>query len=180
MAPSSTTAPPPCETGIALGSNLGDRLDNLRRAHAILARWPKARLTETAPVYETPPVDVPPQFRHLAFLNSVLLIETAVEPMRILEKIQAIERVLGRDRRHEPRHGPRVIDLDIIYAGHRILQHPELQIPHPRWAQRAFVARPLADLRPNLILPGQTETVATILKGIDQHGLRRLGHWHPV
>lgn len=179
MAPSSSTTPSPYETGIALGSNQGDRLDNLRSAYVILARWTKARILETAPVYETPPVDVPPEFRHLAFLNSVLLIATAVDPMRVLEKMQAIERHLGRDRRREPRHGPRVIDLDIIYVGQQTLHLPELQIPHPRWAHRAFVARPLADLRPNLILPGQTQTVATISKMINQYGIRCLGNWQP-
>lgn len=161
------------EIAIALGSNLGDRLDNLRQARALVAQWPEACLTETAPVYETPPVDVPEAFADQWFLNSVLLIESAVEPARILAFTKAIEESLGRDRERAPRNGPRTIDLDLIYTGDMELKLPDLQLPHPRWAERAFVVRPLADLRPDRILPGETRPVSVILQNLNDHEIRR-------
>ncbi len=174
MAPPIQSFSAKLEIAIALGTNRGNRLANLRRAHAMLAQWPEARLTETAPVYETMPVDVPPEFNNLLFLNSILLIETAAAPVQVLEELHAIERFIGRERNHEPRHGPRAIDLDLVYAGNLTIDRPELRIPHPRWAQRAFVAQPLADLRPHLVLPGQTRDVITILNELNVQDIRQI------
>ena len=167
------SSPPWIECAVGLGSNLGNRLDNLRRARAALAKSPHIRLTATAPIYETRPVNVPPEFVHQLFLNSLLLIESAPDPERILDILHAIEEQMGRDRTHEPRNGPRAIDLDLIYAGNITMDHPSLRLPHPRWSQRAFVAQPLADLRPNLILPRETRTVRAILDALDARDVRR-------
>lgn len=161
------------EIAIGLGSNLGDRLENLRRARALVAQWPEACLTETAPVYETLPVDVPAPFADQYFLNSMLLIESAAEPAQIMAFTKAIEKCLGRNREGMPRNGPRTIDLDLIYAGDMEINLPDFQIPHPRWTERAFVVRPLADLRPDRILPGETRPVQAILQNLNDQGIQR-------
>ncbi len=174
MALPTQLSPAKNEIAIALGTNLGNRLANLRRAHAMLAQWPEAHLTETAPVYQTLPIDVPPEFTNQLFLNSIVLIKTAADPERVLDMAHAIEQGLGRDRTNEPRNGPRAIDLDLIYAGNRTINRPGLRLPHPRWTQRAFVVRPLADLRPHLILPGETRDVITILNDLNAQKVRQI------
>ncbi len=162
----------PMEVGLSLGSNLGDRLDNLRRARALLAQAPDVRLIDSAPVYETEPVEVPPEFAACRFLNTFLIVETSCSLEAFWELTRSIEERLGRDRAHAPRNGPRVIDLDIIYAGDGQVDRPGLRLPHPRWQERAFVVRPLADVRPNKILPDSHRPVAAILADLDQAGLR--------
>ncbi len=161
------------EIAIALGSNLGNRLDYLRQARAMLAAWPGGYLTATAPVYETAPVDVPAAFRDQWFLNSMLIIESVATPEQILTVTQAIEKRLGRDHDRVPRNGPRPIDLDLIYVGDQVVATSFLRLPHPRWAQRAFVVRPLADLRPMRILPGETRPVHIVLDTLNDSMVRR-------
>ncbi|MFZ4764861.1 MAG: 2-amino-4-hydroxy-6-hydroxymethyldihydropteridine diphosphokinase [Roseimicrobium sp.] len=158
--------------GIALGSNLGDRLQHLQEAvQRVLACVPGVQLLGAAPLYETAPVDCPEGSQ--PFFNTVLEISCALEPLELLAHLQAIERELGRpaSRSH---HAPRTVDLDILYADGVRLTHPELTLPHPRWQTRRFVLQPLADLRPSLIIPGQTQTVRELLAGLvtDEPALR--------
>jgi 2-amino-4-hydroxy-6-hydroxymethyldihydropteridine diphosphokinase len=147
--------------GIALGSNLGDRLGYLRRAVAeIVMRINGARLVAAAPVYETAPVDCAPGTP--SFYNSVIEIEADAEPLEVLRTLLQIEADLGRPNVHA-HHAPRTVDLDLLYADTLQISHPDLVLPHPRLALRRFVIQPLADIHPELILPCQTESISHLL-----------------
>ena len=146
--------------GIALGSNLGDRAANIQRGiELLLARVPGIQLNASAPVYETEPVDCAPGTQ--AFLNTVIEIEAECLPHELHTHLKAIESALGRPEQRE-RNSPRTLDLDLLYADDVVSNDPELILPHPRMHLRCFVLQPLADIRPDLILPGQTQSVATL------------------
>ena len=147
---------------MSLGANLGDRLDNLRGTKKKIAGVPDVRIIDQAAVYETEPVDVQAEFRDLKFLNSVLIIRCGPPVQDLYRRLHALEAEMGRS--HNQRRGmPRVIDIDIIYAEDLRVCTNELKIPHPRWARRRFVVQPLADVRPALIIPGQSQNVTEIL-----------------
>ena len=129
---------------VSLGSNIEPRRAYLDRARAALAALPLTRLVAASPVVETAPVDVPPEFAALKFLNQVAVFETALEPRAFARRMHAIEDALGRVR--TVRNGPRTIDLDLIDFGGLRLDTPELTLPHPRAKARAFVCEPLAEL----------------------------------
>ena len=150
------------EIGFSIGSNLDDRLANLRAARQRMVVLPGVRLLASAPIYETEPVDVQPDFLHLSFLNTVLILTGELPPVEWRRHIAQIEAELGRVRTAD-RFAPRTIDIDLLFAGDLCLDDGGLIIPHPRWAQRRFVLQPLADVRPNLILPGVTQTVSQLL-----------------
>jgi 2-amino-4-hydroxy-6-hydroxymethyldihydropteridine diphosphokinase len=124
---------------LALGSNLGDRLANLRAAVAALEERGIAVAARSS-VWETPPVPAgqPP------FLNAAVAAETTLDPPSLLRELKAIERALGR--RPGPHWGPRPIDIDILFHGDARIETPELAVPHPRIAERAFVLAPLSDI----------------------------------
>ena len=127
---------------IALGGNLGDRAAQLAAARALLGAV--MTLDSCSPVYETAPLYVTDQ---PAFLNQVVGGHTALAARALLERLQAIERALGRVP-SEP-NGPRAIDLDVLYYGDAIIsQPPVLVVPHPRIAERRFILQPLADIAP--------------------------------
>lgn len=151
--------------GIALGSNLGDRLQHLRdAAHHLLHSPPSMRLIAAAPLYETDPVDCPPDSQ--AFYNTVAIVESDLEPIEMLRKLRAIEVVLGRPSEHG-HHAPRTVDLDLLFADDAVLHHPDLILPHPRLHLRRFVLQPLAEVQPDRILPGQAQSVAELLSSLD-------------
>lgn len=151
--------------GIALGSNLGDRLHHLQAAvQMILRTVAGAQLRAAAPVYETDPVDCPEGSG--SFYNTVIEISADVEPLALLREMRLIESRLGRPQEHG-HHTPRTVDLDILYADDVVMNHPELTLPHPRLHERRFVLQPLADIRPDLVLPGQTKSVAVLLASLD-------------
>lgn len=148
--------------GVALGSNLGDRLAHLRSGRE------RVRLIAGEPVlcsrvYETEPVGSTGDAG--AFLNAVIEIEFDGQPIALLEALQAIEAEHGRPSKR-PRNAPRTLDLDILYVGNLTLSNEEVVIPHPRLHQRRFVLAPLADIRPELVLPGQQRSVAELLVGL--------------
>jgi 2-amino-4-hydroxy-6-hydroxymethyldihydropteridine diphosphokinase len=136
---------------IGLGSNVGDREEYLRRALDLLRAEPDIDVTGVSSVRETDPVGVLDQPR---FLNAVARVETGIGPRRLLNRLLATERALGR-RRDGPRFGPRTIDLDLLLYGDEEIDEPGLIVPHPRLAERLFVVEPLHELDPALVIPGQ-------------------------
>ncbi len=143
--------------GIALGSNLGDRLRNLRAGRDAVMTLPGVSSPLLAScVYETEPVGTGPDAG--AFLNAVIEVDYAGQPLALLDGLQQIEAAMGRPSKR-PRNAPRTLDLDILYVGNLVLANDEIVIPHPRLHIRRFVLQPLHDIRPELLLPGQQSTV---------------------
>src|SRR5260370_35722459 len=132
---------------LSLGSNVGDRAGQLRRAIELLEAG-EVRILRRSSIYETEPQDVREQ---PWFLNLVVEAETRLFPMQLLRRIQKIEKELGRKRLAAK--GPRTIDIDILFYGNFVVGTTELDIPHPRIAQRRFVLQPLAELVPHLRHP---------------------------
>jgi 2-amino-4-hydroxy-6-hydroxymethyldihydropteridine diphosphokinase len=158
--------------GVALGSNLGERLANLRNARkeivAMKGALPPLRCSA---IYETEPVDC--EKGAAKFFNAVIEFGYAGQPVELRRELAAIERVLGRPATHE-RNVSRPIDLDLLYFGELVMETAELRLPHPRIVDREFVLRPLADIRPDLVLPKQTEAVNILLLRLPMTGVVRL------
>ena len=133
---------------LGLGSNLGDRLENLRRAVALLGER-GVRVLRSSRVYETDPVGGPPQ---PDYLNAVVEVEASGTAAELLSAGLEVEEAMGRERRE--RWGPRVIDLDVLTFGDQTIDEPGLRVPHPRMHERAFVMMPLLELDPDPLLPG--------------------------
>ncbi len=147
--------------GVALGSNLGDPMANLRTARKALSHL--AGVTPPilcSPIYETDPVDCEPSAGK--FLNAAIEFGYEGDLLELLGKIREIETALGRPADH-PRYVSRKIDIDLLYADDTTFDSPQLQLPHPRMHERKFVLQPLADIRSDLILPDQTKTVHELL-----------------
>ncbi len=140
-------------TGIALGSNLGDRMANLRAARKEIVDLVCQRT-------DSPGRDCEPDAGK--FLNAVLEIDYDGDPSELLEQLIRVEESLGRKRDHA-RNVSRKIDIDLLYADDLNVNNERLQLPHPRLHQRKFVLQPLADIRPDLTLPNQTKTVRELL-----------------
>jgi 2-amino-4-hydroxy-6-hydroxymethyldihydropteridine diphosphokinase len=153
-------------TGVALGSNLGDRLSNLhatREAIVDLARvQPPIR---SSAIYETDPVGCEPGAGK--FLNAVLELDYEGDPVELFKSMREIEKTFGRAPDH-PRNVSRKIDIDLLYFEDISMDSDELQLPHPRMHLRKFVLQPLADIRPELILPGQSKTVRELLANLSE------------
>src|SRR5262245_1323085 len=155
-------------TAVAFGSNIGDRLDNLRVGRSAIFDLPSvhAPILSSA-IYETEPVGCEPGAGK--FFNSVVEFEYDGDPARLLEQLIQIEEALGRKRDHR-QNVSRTIDIDLLYCGDQQINNKRLQLPHPRLNLREFVLRPLADVRPDLILPGQTKSVRELLAELEQPG----------
>jgi len=153
-------------TAVALGSNIGDRLGNLRAARNSILDLPtvKAPILSSA-VYETEPVGCEPEAGK--FLNAVIEFEYDGDPARFLEQMIQIEEALGRQRNH-PQNVSRIIDIDLLYCGEQRINDERLQLPHPRLHLREFVLRPLADIRPDLLLAGQKKTIGEMVAEVEQ------------
>ncbi|PWH16813.1 MAG: 2-amino-4-hydroxy-6-hydroxymethyldihydropteridine diphosphokinase [Anaerolineae bacterium] len=149
---------------LALGTNLGDRLENLRQARQALP--PAVEIEAASSVYETPPwgvLDQPP------FYNQVVRAVTDLSPHDLLTYLKQIEQRLGRTE--TVRNGPRPIDLDILFYDDLELETPQLSIPHPRMEGRAFVWLPLAEIAPHLIYPKLGKTAQQIATELDCSGI---------
>ena len=150
---------------MALGSNLGDRLENLRAARkAIFGLTMVKPPSLSSMVYETEPIGCEPGATK--FLNAVVEFEYESDPARFLEQLNQIEEALGRARHHQ-KNVSRTIDLDLLYCGDKKINDERLQLPHPRLHLREFVLRPLADIRPDLILPGRKKSVRELLARVE-------------
>ena len=162
---------------MGLGSNIGDRLKNLGLARKAISDLPNVKPPVlSSAVYETEPVGCEPNADK--FLNAVVEFEYEGNPVRLLEQFIQIEEKLGRKRDHR-RNLSRTIDLDLLYCGDQQINDERLQLPHPRLHLREFVLRPLADIRPDLILPGQNKTIRELLEDAEQSGdaILSAGHW---
>jgi 2-amino-4-hydroxy-6-hydroxymethyldihydropteridine diphosphokinase len=142
---------------VALGGNLGEPREHLERAVHEIAAVPGVRILRRSSWHATEPVGGPSG--QPRFLNGVVLLETTLEPRELLERLQAIERAHGRDRRRETRPGPRTLDRDLLFHGERASAEPDLAVPHPRLEDRAFVLAPLAEIEPERVLPRCGRTV---------------------
>ena len=148
-----------------MGSNLGDRLANLRAARKAIVDLARVKPPILAsPVYETEPFDCEPGAGK--FLNAVLEFDFDGDPAELLEKLIQIEESLGRIRGHA-RNVSRKIDIDLLYCSARKIDDERLKLPHPRLHLRKFVLQPLADIRPDLMLPNQTKTVRELLAQLE-------------
>jgi 2-amino-4-hydroxy-6-hydroxymethyldihydropteridine diphosphokinase len=134
---------------VGLGSNLGDREGTLRRAVELLDAEPDIEVVAVSSFRETDPVGYLDQPR---FLNAACALETELPPHELLQRLLAVEQLLGRER-SGPRFGPRTADLDLLLYGNVTLDDPELTLPHPRLGERRFALEPLAELDPALVLP---------------------------
>lgn len=150
--------------GIAFGSNLGNRLENLRSGLRELLSRSQAKLVSASKVYETEPVDCPEGSS--AYLNAVIELEAAQRPHELHRIMQGVETFLGRPERRDL-NAPRQLDLDILFAGDLTIHDDRLTVPHPRLHLRRFVLQPLADVCPHLVLPGQTHTVEVLLTSLN-------------
>jgi len=151
---------------VALGSNLGDRLASLRAAVVAVHQLPCTQVLSVAPLYETDPVDCPPESQ--AFYNSVMELQTSLALPSLLRELRGIEITLGRPSEHG-HHAPRTVDLDILCAGQTVVNTEELGVPHPRMHLRRFVLQPAADLQPDLMLPGQNKSIAMLLHELNNN-----------
>jgi 2-amino-4-hydroxy-6-hydroxymethyldihydropteridine diphosphokinase len=157
------------EALLALGGNMGAVRDTLDRAVAALCDGSDVRLLARSADYSTPPWGVTDQPR---FVNCCIAVETRLAPEALLDRTQAVERALGRDRAHELRWGPRPIDIDILAYDDLVRDGPDLTLPHPHMFERAFVLVPLSEIAPERTIAGRR--VRDALAEVDKSGVERL------
>lgn len=150
---------------LSLGANVGDALETLTAAVYALDEVDGFAVEEVSAVYRTPPWPRPPDPRAVAqddYLNLVVRGVTRLAPTALLTETQLIERAFGRDRDREVRWGPRPLDIDLLLVGDVSMRTPQLTLPHPRIAERAFVLVPLVEVAPGLTLPGGPRITALL------------------
>ncbi|MDO5611412.1 MAG: 2-amino-4-hydroxy-6-hydroxymethyldihydropteridine diphosphokinase [Pseudomonadota bacterium] len=136
---------------VGLGGNVGDAAATLRLALAALNALPMTRLVKASSLLQTAPVG---GIAQADFINAVAELDTALPALDLLHALFAIERAHGRDRSREQRWGPRTLDLDVLIYGDEIITLDGLSVPHPRMAERRFVLVPLAEIAPDVMIPG--------------------------
>jgi 2-amino-4-hydroxy-6-hydroxymethyldihydropteridine diphosphokinase len=148
------------EAYVGIGSNLGDREENIRRALELLGAEPHVEVVAVSALRETDPVGL---LEQPDFVNAAAHVRTDLSPRELLDRLLGIERELGRVRTGE-RYGPRTIDLDLLLYGQEIVEEPGLRVPHPRLAERRFALEPLLDLDPALNVPGRGTVQALLAR----------------
>lgn len=154
---------------LALGSNLGDRLEFLQAAVDALTDSSEIVPVAVSSVYETEPVGGPAE--QPPFLNAVLVVDTTLSPRSLMERCLAAEDAFGRTR--EVPKGPRTLDVDVLAVGDRTVTDDDLQVPHPRLTERAFVLIPWAEVDPEFSVPGVGK-VAELASGVSKSGVERV------
>lgn len=153
---------------VALGANLGDPASTVRAAFGALANLPESRVVHTSSLYRTAPVGLANQ---PDFINAVAALETTLAPESLLDALLDLENRFGRLRAEK--NGPRTLDLDLLLYNDQFLDLPRLQLPHPRLHLRAFVLQPLAEISPDLVIPGRG-SIAAWLPAVANQGIVRL------
>lgn len=142
-----SVAQTPCYIG--MGANLGDARDTVTQAIALIGKLPQTQLAATSSLFSTAPIDAGGD----DYVNAVVKINTRLQPMELLQALQALEQDFGRQRPY--RNAPRTLDLDILLYGDQAISTEVLEIPHPRMTQRAFVLIPLLEIDPFITIPQQ-------------------------
>ncbi len=150
---------------LALGSNMGNRLANLKAAISNVT--PQMTVKKKSSVYETPPWGFKEQD---AFLNQVIKVKTSLAPEPLLRHLKRLEVALGRVPNFQ--NGPRLIDIDILFFDQMIIETPPLIVPHPRLHERAFVLVPLAEIEPDFIHPILQKSVSKLLEDLDRSEIK--------
>jgi 2-amino-4-hydroxy-6-hydroxymethyldihydropteridine diphosphokinase len=166
----SPAAPAAVPAAIGLGGNLGDAAATLREALQALDQLSGTRLLRVSPLYRTPAwgnTDQPD------FVNAAALVETTLPARALLDALLELERRFGRRREAAPQWGPRVIDLDLLLYGDRTIDEPGLRVPHPHLHERAFALLPLADVAPDMRVPGRGP-VHELLSAVDAQACQRI------
>ncbi|MEB0139919.1 MULTISPECIES: 2-amino-4-hydroxy-6-hydroxymethyldihydropteridine diphosphokinase [unclassified Undibacterium] len=158
-------------TYIGIGANLGAAADMVTHALAELARLPGVQLLQASPRYASAPVDAVGD----DYVNAVAACATTLSAEALLASLQALELACGRERSY--RNAPRTLDLDILLYGQQHIVSAHLVVPHPRLCQRAFVLRPLLDLAPDIVIPGQGPA-QSFLAGVASQRIRLLERAH--
>ena len=157
---------PPARAAVGLGGNLGDAAATLHEAMLALDGLPDTRLLRASRLYRTPAWGNTAQPE---FVNAAALLQTQLEARDLLDALLDIERIFGRDRGAGERWGPRTLDLDLLLYGDATIDEPGLRVPHPHLHERAFALLPLAEIAPDLFVPGHGR-VADLLGGVDASG----------
>ncbi|QDA58304.1 2-amino-4-hydroxy-6-hydroxymethyldihydropteridine diphosphokinase [Thermomonas aquatica] len=155
---------------VGLGANLGEAVATLRDAIDELARLPDTELLRASRLYRTPAWG---RTEQPDFINAVALVETGMPARELLDALLAIERSFGRVRLDGERWGPRTLDLDLLLFGDAVIDEPGLRVPHPHLHERAFALLPLAEIAPQLAIPG-IGSVASIAAGMAADGIEAL------
>ena len=155
----------PITAYISIGSNMGDRVLNCRRAITFLEESGSVRVLQQSLFYLTEPVDYLDQGW---FINAAVQIETQLDPFQLLAALKMVEARVGRTS-SSIRFGPRVLDMDIIFYGDRVMETPNLVVPHPRMHNRCFILTPLCDIDPDIVHPVFNKRVQDLLENLDDH-----------
>lgn len=147
---------------IGVGANLGDAIATVQAAAGAIGRLPGTAVTACSRLYRSAPIESSGP----DYINAVIEVTTRLAPEELLSNLQSIEREHGRERPY--RNAPRSLDLDLLLYGERVIDSPQLCVPHPRMHQRAFVLRPLAEIAPNLTIPGRGPLTPLLLQVADQ------------
>ncbi|MDR2413454.1 MAG: 2-amino-4-hydroxy-6-hydroxymethyldihydropteridine diphosphokinase [Odoribacteraceae bacterium] len=156
-------------SALIFGSNRGDREGNINRAIALVNAI--GREERRSALYESDPWGFDD---HIPFYNQVVLYRTALAPRDVLKTCMETEQRLGRQRDASARYAPRPIDVDILFHGALVIDHPDLVIPHPRLPDRRFVLVPLGEILPDFIHPTLGKPISTLLEECADHGNVRL------
>ena len=163
------TAQPRCIAYVGLGSNLADPRSQVERSLNALANLPHSQLLLRSHLYRSAPWGVHAQPE---FVNAVAGIETALSPRVLMQSLLGIERASGRERSGD-RWGPRILDLDLLLYADLIIDEPGLHVPHPHLHERAFVLLPLAEIAPDLQIPGRG-SISELAAQVDASACHRL------